>query len=100
VLDVIINKPFKAHFWQLYNDWLLKRNLHSLQAEKLKKSSIITILGYWILTTWRMEISSETTVAGFKKCCIFSILYGAEDDFLWQDAEYENDESDCEEENK
>jgi hypothetical protein len=24
VLDMVINKPFKDHLWQLYNDWFPK----------------------------------------------------------------------------
>jgi hypothetical protein len=42
------------------------------------------------------RISSESILAGFKKCCISSCLDGTEDDILWQDAEDENDDSDCE----
>jgi hypothetical protein len=26
VLDVVINKPFKDHLQQIYNDWLLRGN--------------------------------------------------------------------------
>jgi hypothetical protein len=52
------------------------------------------VLEEWILTA----ISSESLDAGFKMCCILNALDGTEDDFLWQDAEDENNESDCEEE--
>jgi hypothetical protein len=50
--------------------------------------------GEWILNAWG-RISSETTAAGFKKCCISNALDGTEDDFLWQHNEDENDKSDC-----
>jgi hypothetical protein len=81
VLDVVINKPFKDHLSQLYNDWLLGVGSHALTpGGKLKKPSL-TMLGKWILTAWG-RISSELILAGFKKCCISSALDGTEDDIL------------------
>jgi hypothetical protein len=58
------------------------------------EEAISNYVGEWILNAWG-RISSETTVAGFKKCCISNALDGTEDDFLWQHNEYENDKSDC-----
>jgi len=49
VLDVVVNKPFKDHLQQLYNDWLLKGNRALTPGGKLKKPSV-TVLGEWILT--------------------------------------------------
>jgi hypothetical protein len=40
VLDAVINKPFKVHLQQLYNDWLLKGNHALTLSVKLKKPSI------------------------------------------------------------
>jgi hypothetical protein len=34
VLDVVVNKPFKDHLKQLYNDWLLEGNLSLTQGGK------------------------------------------------------------------
>jgi hypothetical protein len=82
VLDVIVNKP-KDHLRQLYNDWLLEGNPSLTPGGKLKKPSV-TMLGEWVLTAWG-RISSESILAGFKKCCISNALDGAEDDILWQD---------------
>jgi hypothetical protein len=39
------------------------------------------VLGEWILTAW-VRISSESFVAGLKKCLISSALGGTEDDWL------------------
>jgi hypothetical protein len=72
VLDVFINKPFKDHLRQLYNDWLLEGNHARTPAGKLKKSSV-NKLGEWILTAWG-RISSESIFAAFKKCCISNAL--------------------------
>jgi hypothetical protein len=40
VLDVVVNKPFKDHLRQLYNDWLLEGNHALTQGGKLKKPSV------------------------------------------------------------
>jgi hypothetical protein len=94
VLDAVVNKPFKDHLRQLYSDCLLEGNHALTPGGKLKKPSV-TMLGEWILTD-RGRISRESILAGFKKCCISNALDGAEDDNLWQDVKYENDDSDCE----
>jgi hypothetical protein len=91
VLDVVINKPFKDHLRQLYNDWRLEGNHALTPGGKLKKPSV-TMLGDWILTAWG-RISSKSILAGFKKCCICNALDGTEDDILWQ---YVEDDSVCE----
>jgi hypothetical protein len=44
VLDVVINKPFKGHLRQLYNDLLLEGNHTLTPGGKLKKPSV-TMLG-------------------------------------------------------
>jgi hypothetical protein len=61
VLDVVVNKSFKDHLRQLYNDWLLE-GIHALTpGGKLKKPSV-TMLGEWILIAWG-RISSEPKLA-------------------------------------
>jgi hypothetical protein len=65
VLDVFVNKPFKDHLRQLYNNWFLQGNHALTPGGKLKKPSV-TMLGEWILTTWG-RISSESILAGLKK---------------------------------
>jgi hypothetical protein len=37
VLDVVVNKPFKDHLRQLYNDWILEGNHALTPCGKLKK---------------------------------------------------------------
>ena len=56
---------------------------------KLKKPSI-QLLAQWIITTWE-KIKSESTVQGFKKCCVFSNMDRSEDDIFWKDSSYESD---------
>ena len=100
VLDVVVNKPFKDHLRQLYNDWLLE-GYHALTPSgKLKKPSV-ALLGEWILTAWG-RISSDSIVTGFKKCCISNALDGTEDDILWREESNnycasESEDGDCDE---
>jgi hypothetical protein len=94
VYYVVVNKPFKDHLRQLYNDWLLEGNHALTPGGKLKKPSVI-MLGEWILTAWG-RICSKSILAGFKKFCISSTLDGTEDDIPWQGVDDENDDSDYE----
>jgi hypothetical protein len=89
-----VNKPFKDHLRQPYNDWLPEGNHALTPGGKLKKPPV-TMLEEWIPTAWG-RISSESILAGFKKCCISNALDGTEDDILWQDVEDKNDDSDSE----
>jgi hypothetical protein len=85
VLDTVVKKNFKDHLSQPRNDWFLKGNyaltpggkLRSPQSQCCKNGS---------LTAWE-RISSESIVAGFKNCCISTVLHGTENDFPWQDFE-------------
>jgi hypothetical protein len=83
VLDVAVNKPFKARLRQPYNGWLVRCNHALTPSGKLKKTSM---LWEWILTA-RERNSSESTVTGFKMWCTSNALDGTNNDFLWQDEE-------------
>jgi hypothetical protein len=63
-LEVVVNKLFKDHLWQLYNDLFLKRN-HALTSGGKQKLSV-TMLREWIHTAWG-TITSESIIAGLKK---------------------------------
>lgn len=73
-----------------------KGNYALTPGGELKKPSTI-MLREWILTAWE-RISSQSIVAAFKMNFISNALDDTKNDFPWQDAEDENDESECEEE--
>ncbi|KAJ8896020.1 hypothetical protein PR048_001361 [Dryococelus australis] len=48
---------------------------------KIKKV-LPDILVKWILVSWQ-QISKDSIIQGFKKCCISNALHRSEDDLLW-----------------
>lgn len=81
VLDVVVNKPFKDLLKKKYSDWLLAGDHSLTPTGKIKRVSPSTLV-QWILVTWQ-QISKDSIIRGFKKCCISNALDGSEDDFLW-----------------
>jgi len=51
----------------------------------------------WIISKWQ-SITPEVIVEGFKKCCVFKVVDGTDDDMFWNGSE-EGDSvrSECEE---
>jgi hypothetical protein len=51
----------------------------------------------WIIMAWQ-RISPETTVKGFKECCMSGAVDGTDDDMLWNGSEGDgNVRGECEE---
>jgi hypothetical protein len=42
------------------------------------------LLGQWIKTAWD-DISPESIVKGFRRCCVSNDMNGTEDDVLWEE---------------
>ena len=82
VLDVVCNKPFKNNLRKNYTAWLLAGNHALTPSGKIKKPSV-QLLCEWILQAWA-DVSSESIINGFKKCCISNAMDGTEDDLLWE----------------
>jgi hypothetical protein len=78
VLDVIVNKPFRDRLHCLYGEWLLSGNCPLTPAENIRRPSE-ALLGQWIKTAWD-DISPESIVKWFKKCCVSNDMNGTEDD--------------------
>jgi hypothetical protein len=90
VLDVVVNKSFKDWLRCLYGEWLLSGNCPQTPAENIRPSE--ALLGQWIKTAWD-DISPESIVRGFKKCCVSNDVNGIEDDVLWEEDHEENSSS-------
>jgi hypothetical protein len=91
VLDVVVNKPFEDRLRHLYGEWLLSGNCPLTPAGNIRRSSE-ALLGQWIKTAWD-DISPESIVMGFKKCCVSNDMNGTEDDVLWKEDHEENSSS-------
>lgn len=85
VLDVVVNKPFKDCLRRQYTEWMMSGDKQVTPTGKLKKPSV-ALLGEWILTAWN-NISSDSIVKGFQKCCISNKLDGSQDDIVWEHLE-------------
>lgn len=100
VLDVVVNKPFKNNLRKNYTAWLLAGNYVLTPSGKIQKPSAY-LLCEWILQAWA-DVSSESIINGFKKCCISNLMDGSEDDLMWEEpaaaAESDNESGSEEEE--
>ncbi|KAJ8367215.1 hypothetical protein AAFF_G00324280 [Aldrovandia affinis] len=85
VLDVVVNKPFKDHLRKRYTEWLLAGNHALTPSGKIQKPAVRRLCE-WILQAWA-DVSPESIVNGFKKCCISNAMDGSEDDVMWEEAE-------------
>jgi hypothetical protein len=91
VLDVVFNKPFKDRLRCLYGEWLLSGNCPLTPVRNIRRPSE-ALLGQWIKTAWD-DISPESIVRGFKKCCVSNDMNGTEDHVLWEEDHEENSSS-------
>jgi hypothetical protein len=72
---VVVNKPLKNQLCHLYGEWLLSGNCPLTPAGSIRSSE--ALLGQWIKTAWD-DISPESIVKGFKKCCVSNYMNGTE----------------------
>jgi hypothetical protein len=91
-----VNKLFKDHLKQLYNEWLLTGD-HALSQTKRIKKPNMTLHCQWIIKSWQRS-SSEVILKAFKKCCISNAVGGTDNDMLWNYSEGDgNVKNECEE---
>lgn len=83
LLDVSVNRPFKAEFRRQYMEWMASGGHEQTPTGRLKRASLATVLG-WILSAWS-SISTDIVCQSFKVTGISNSLDGTEDDFLWSD---------------
>jgi hypothetical protein len=91
VLDVVVDKPFKDQQRCLYWGWPLSGNYPLTPAGNIRRPSE-ALLGQWIKIAWD-DISPESIVKWFKKCCVSNNMNGTEDDVLWEEDHEENSSS-------
>ena len=65
-LDVCLNKPFKAHMRQKWNEWMVNGEKQLTKAGNLKRPKLATVC-QWIVDSWN-EIPSDMIIRSFLKC--------------------------------
>lgn len=97
---MVVNKPFKNNLRKNYTAWLLAGNHVLTPTGKIQKPSA-HLLCEWILQAWA-DVSSESIINGFKRCCISNLMDGSKDDLMWEElaaaAESDNESASEEEE--
>jgi hypothetical protein len=73
-LDVVINRPLKVAFWQLYNQ-LMTTTKHELRCGSRMKRMLLPTVCVWILAAWH-SVSPEIVEKSFKVSGISLKLMG------------------------
>ena len=81
--DVSWNKPFKNHFAELYDEWMITGPFSYTQAGNRKPPPKATILA-WIKQAWE-HVTPEIVRKSFKKCGSSCSLDGSEDHLFNED---------------
>ena len=82
-LDVSINKPFKDHLRNKWQQWMISGE-HTLTASGRMRKAELNVICNWIKQAWD-EIPTEMIQKSFLKCCITNALDGTEDDDVWEE---------------
>ncbi|TWW53315.1 Pogo transposable element with KRAB domain [Takifugu flavidus] len=82
VLDVVVNKPFKANLPKKSTEWLLSGD-HALTPTGEIQKPPVRLLCEWILHAWD-ALSPKSIIHGFKACC-YQMPWGSEDEVLWEE---------------
>ena len=89
VFDVVVNTPFKDNLSKRYTEWLLSGD-HALTPSGRIQKPAVHRLCEWILQAWD-EVTPESIISGFKKCCLSNALDGSEDDVLQEETGSRNE---------
>lgn len=92
-LDVVVNRPFKAHFTRQYSEWMRSATHTLTPTGRIKRASLSTVCE-WIISAWN-SIPLETVAKSFKVTGLSNALDGTEDDAVWENAD-EGSESESE----
>jgi len=87
-LDVCLNKPFKDHMREQWNEWFTSAEKSFTKAGNMRPPSLDTLCEF-VEKAWN-NLEPSMIESSFKKCCISNAMDGTEDTLIW-----ENDE-DCE----
>jgi hypothetical protein len=80
-LDVCLNKPFKDHMCEHWNNWMMSGEKSYKKGGAMHAASL-DVLCDFVIKSWE-KVKVETMIISFKKCGIFNALDGTKDDFLW-----------------
>jgi hypothetical protein len=95
-LDIVINRPFKAHIRRSYSECVQKTH-ETTPTGRLKRVTLMEMCR-WILEAWR-SISQDMIAKSFEVTGISNKMDGSEDDFLWHwsnEEHYQEDATDSE----
>lgn len=94
-LDVSLNKPFKDHMREQWNNWMMSGEKSYTKGGAMGAASL-DVLCDFVIKSWE-KVKVETVIKSFKKCGISNAMDGTEDDLLWDtDDEGETDSLDTE----
>ena len=99
-LDVCLNKPFKVHMRQKWNEWMVNSEKQQTKVGNLKRLELGTVC-QWIVDSWN-EILLDMVIRLFLKCGISNSIDGTEDVELFSefigggdDVEQEENTEEC-----
>lgn len=81
--DVSVNKFMKVVFRQKWNSWMFGDQYIYIVQGRMRKFEF-DIICIWIKEAWE-EFDFQIIVRVFKKCCIFNVFDGFEDDIFWEE---------------
>ena len=73
-LDVFLNKPFKDHLRELWNDWMIEGQKSFTHTGNMRVASLPTLCS-WVLDSWR-SLPVEMVAQSFKNCAISNLMDG------------------------
>ena len=98
-LDVCLNKPFKVHMRQKWNEWMANGEKQLTKVGNLKRAELATVC-QWIVDSWN-EVPSDMVIRSFLKCGISNSIDGTEDELFSEliggrdDVEQEKNTEEC-----
>lgn len=91
--DVSWNKPFKDHFRDIYDQWLLDDQKVELTKSGYRRPPNKILLLKWIKASWN-EVSPEIIRKSFKVTGISCAMDGSEDDLLFSQLASDDEDGD------
>ena len=78
--DVVLNKPFKGHIMESYDEWLASGVHQYTEAGNMKPASRYLVVG-WILESWN-GVEKNLIIKSFKSCGLNLMTDGSKDHLI------------------